>query len=87
MDQSTSNSNKNSAQIDYTTPTARYSVKNEDTLNDGLAYLNENGYVVISDVMNEDEINVSKELLWKFLKDVSNGTIQRDQPETWSDHW
>ena len=73
--------------IDYTTPTPRFSVTNETTLNDGIAYLNEHGYAVISDVMSEDEIDVNKNLLWKFLAKASNGTIDRDDPETWSNQW
>jgi hypothetical protein len=87
MNQSIPHSSKNDIQIDHTTPTARYSVKNDDTLNEGLAYLNENGYVVISDVINHDEIDENKKLLWKFLEDASHGQIQRDQPETWSNPW
>jgi hypothetical protein len=87
MSESNQTSDMNSAQIDFTTPTPRFSVTNEDTLNDGIAYLNENGYVVISDIMNQDEINGNKELLWKFLEKVSNNTIQRGDPETWSNQW
>jgi hypothetical protein len=87
MDQSSSNSTNTTSQIDYTTPTARFSLKSDDTFKDGLRCLDENGYVVISDVMNQDDIDENKGLLWKFLEDVSNGIIQRDQPETWSNQW
>jgi hypothetical protein len=87
MSQSSKNSDNVSSPIDYTTPTPRFSVTNDDTLNDGIAYLNEHGYAVISDVMNQDEINVNKDLLWKFIENVSEGTIQRDDPETWSNEW
>ncbi|CAF4230145.1 unnamed protein product [Rotaria sp. Silwood2] len=76
-----------STQIDYTTPTPRFSVTNDNTLNDGLAYLMENGYVVISDIMNQDEITENKDLLWKFLENVGDGTIQRNDPDTWSNGW
>jgi hypothetical protein len=62
-------------------------VTNEGTLDDAMTYLNENGYVVISDIMNDDEINVNKDLLWSFLENVSNDVIQRHDPETWSNHW
>ncbi|CAF3912258.1 unnamed protein product, partial [Rotaria sp. Silwood1] len=71
-------------QIDYTTTSPRFSVTNEKELNDALVYLNENGYVVIGDVMNQDEINANKELLWKFLENASNSVVKRDDPETWS---
>jgi len=73
--------------IDYTTPSPRFSVTNKDTLKDGLNYLNENGYVVISDIMNSDEINQNKDLLWQFLENASNNTIQRNDPQTWANNW
>ena len=75
------------SQIDYSTPAPRFSVTNGSALNDAMAYLNENGYVVISDIMNHDEINVNKDLLWSFLETVSNHAIQRHDPETWSNYW
>jgi hypothetical protein len=87
MTQSNKDSNNMSSLIDYTTPTPRFSVTNNDTLNDGIAYLNEHGYAVISDVLNQDEINVNKNLLWKFLENCPNSTIRRDDPETWSNEW
>ncbi|CAF3776424.1 unnamed protein product [Rotaria socialis] len=74
-------------QIDYTTTSPRFSVTNNKELDEGLAYLNEHGYVVISDVMSQDKVNMNKELLWKFIENVSNGTIKRDDPETWSNQW
>jgi hypothetical protein len=46
--------------------------------------LNEKGYAIISDVMNQDKMNVNKDLLWKFLENVSYSTIRQDDPETWS---
>ena len=76
-----------STTIDYTTPSPRFSVTNQDTLKDGINYLNEHGYVVISDIMNQDEINFNKDLLWKFLDNMSNNTIRRNDPETWSNEW
>ncbi|UJR29197.1 hypothetical protein I4U23_010411 [Adineta vaga] len=75
------------ASVDYTTPSARFSVTNSDTLTAGLDYLDENGYVVISDIMNSDEINQNKDLLWKFLENVSNNTIQRNNSQTWNNDW
>ena len=76
-----------STTIDYTTPTPRFSVLDDKSLYAGLDYLNEHGYAVISDVLNEEEINTNKALLWKFLEESSNGTVQRDDPETWSTGW
>jgi len=87
MSQSNETSDNVNNQIDYTTPTPRFSVTNDETLNDGITYLNENGYAVFSDVMNQDEINVNKDLLWNFLENIPNVTIRRNDPETWSDKW
>ncbi len=78
---------QSTTQIDFTTSTPRFSVKNDIEINDGVAYLKENGYAVFCDVMNEDEINKNKDLLWKFLESVSNGGLQRNNPDTWSNPW
>jgi hypothetical protein len=80
-------SNSGTSSIDYTTSTPRFSVKNDETLNAGIDYLNEHGYAVISDVIDQDEINENKNLLWKFLENVSNNKIRRNEPETWSNEW
>ena len=74
--------------IDYGTPTPRFSVLNDDTLDNGITYLNEHGYAVIGDMLNQDEINLGKDLLWKFLENCpTNGKIRRDDPNTWSNDW
>jgi hypothetical protein len=80
-------SNGVSSLIDYTTPTPRFSLKNDETFDAGIAYLNEHGYAVISDVIDQDEININKNLLWKFLENVSENKIRRGEPETWSNEW
>ena len=87
MNQANNDSTMNTNQIDYTTPSPRFSVTNDKELQDGFTYLNENGYVVISDVMNQDQINDDKQLLWKFIENASNGAIKRDDPDTWSNQW
>lgn len=74
-------------QVDYTTTSPRFSVTNDQTLDKAILYLNEHGYVVISDVMDENEINMNKDLLWKFIENISNSTIRRNDPETWSNQW
>jgi hypothetical protein len=78
---------KNEIRIDYTTLSPRFSVTNNDSINDGITYLNEHGYAVFSDVMPEDEINFNKELLWKFLETIPGHHIQRNDPTTWSKNW
>jgi hypothetical protein len=87
MAESNNLSNNVSRPIDYRTPTPRFSVKNDETLIAGLTYLNEHGYVVISDVIDQDEINVNKNLLWEFLENIPNNAIRRDDPESWSNEW
>lgn len=73
--------------IDYTTATPRFSVKDVESFKAGIDYLNEHGYAVISDVLNEDEVKESKELLWKFIETATNGSVQHDNPQTWSNNW
>lgn len=51
-------------------------------LEQGLQYLEDNGYVVFSGVANESELNHGMNLLWNFLEGLPGG-IKRDQPETW----
>lgn len=87
MTQSNQNCENLNDQIDYTTAAPRFSVLDEKSLSQGLDYLNEHGYVVISDIMNENEINQNKDLLWKFIQRDSNGAIQRNNPDTWSNNW
>ena len=73
--------------IDHNSPTTRFSVLDDKALNDALAYLDEQGYVVISDVLNAEEIQTNKNLLWKFLEEMNDGSIRRRDPETWSAGW
>lgn len=73
--------------IDYNSSTTRFSVLDDKALNDALAYLDEHGYVVISDVLNAEEIKTNKNLLWKFLEEMNDGSIRRDDPDTWSAAW
>jgi hypothetical protein len=78
---------KNEIRIDYTILTPRFTVTNNDSLNDGIIHLNEHGYAIFSDVMHQDEINNNKELLWNFLENIPGRHIQRNDPTTWSNNW
>ncbi|CAF4084424.1 unnamed protein product, partial [Adineta steineri] len=51
---------KDGIRIDYTALTPRYSVTNNESLNEGISYLNDHGYAVFSDVLSQDEINFNK---------------------------
>jgi hypothetical protein len=77
----------NGIRIDHTAITPRYSVTNDESLNAGVAYLNENGYAVFSDVLTEDEINFNKDLLWNFFENIPGRNIRRNDPSTWSNNW
>ncbi|CAF1361531.1 unnamed protein product [Adineta steineri] len=78
---------KDGIRIDYTALTPRYSVTNNESLNEGISYLNDHGYAVFSDVLSQDEINFNKDLLWKFLENIPDFNIRRDDPSTWSNRW
>ncbi len=77
----------NGIRIDHTTLTPRYSVTNNESLTDGINYLNEHGYAVFSDVLSQDEINFNKELLWRFFENIPGRHYRRDDPSTWSNNW
>ena len=86
MDVPYSNDNQG-VRMDHTTLTPRYSVANDDSLNDGIAYLTENGYAVFSDVLTLDEVNAGKDLLWNFLENIDGCAIRRNDPSSWSAYW
>lgn len=77
----------NEIRIDYTTLTPRFSVADSRSLDEGIKYLNEHGYAVFSDVMNQEEIDHNKDLLWQFLENIPHTRIKRNNPSTWSQHW
>ena len=47
-----------------------------------IAYVPEQGYVVIRNVANASELAHARELLWAFLEGAGVGAV-RDRPETW----
>ena len=73
--------------IDLETPSPRFSVNDERSFDDGIAYLTTHGYAVFSDVMSEEEVAANKNLLWNFLENIGGQRIQRDRPDTWSNFW
>ena len=81
------NFDQNGVGMDYTAPTPRYSVLNDQTLDQGIAYLGQHGYAVFSDVMSADDIRFNKDLLWNFLETIPDKGIRRDDPQTWSSYW
>ncbi|CAF3746185.1 unnamed protein product [Rotaria sp. Silwood1] len=73
--------------IDHTTLTPHYSVTNDESLNEGIAYLNEHGYTVFTDILSQEEIKTNKDLLWNFFENIPGCHIRRNDPETWSSFW
>jgi hypothetical protein len=51
---------------------------------DWLTYLEENGYVVIKEVANKEEVEKSINLFWEHFEKHHPG-VSRDKPETWVD--
>ncbi|CAF5156960.1 unnamed protein product, partial [Rotaria sp. Silwood1] len=54
--------------IDYRTKSQRFSCQDPETLADGLRHLEQHGYTIISDVLDETEINTAKKLIWQHLE-------------------
>jgi hypothetical protein len=53
-----------------------------------LRYLDENGYVVIKEVANHQEVAVGIDLLWDFIHNYPDSTVARGEPDTWTtDSW
>src|SRR5689334_7295074 len=71
--------------IDYRTKSARFSCQDAQTLADGLRHLEQHGYTIISDVMDETEINTAKNLIWRHLEGLKSPyKIKRGQIHTWN---
>ncbi|CAF3400964.1 unnamed protein product [Rotaria socialis] len=74
--------------VDYDMTSPRFSVQNIEELQQGLDHLNERGYAVFSEILTNDEISNSIDLLWKHLEKLpSPYCIRRNDPETWKEHW
>jgi len=74
--------------IDYQMIPPRFSVQNIEELQQGIEHLNERGYAVFSNILTNDEINNSVDLLWKHLENLKKPChIRRNNPETWNMNW
>jgi len=74
--------------VDYQLISPRFSVQNIEELQQGIEYLNERGYAVFKNILTNDEINNSVDLLWKHLENLKKpSTIQRNDPTTWDMNW
>ena len=71
--------------VDYRSPVERFSCEDPDRLAAGLRHLEQHGYVVISDVLNEDEVDMAKNLIWQHLEGLKSPfKIKRGQINTWN---
>ncbi|CAM4775523.1 unnamed protein product [Rotaria magnacalcarata] len=71
--------------IDSRTKSRRFSCQNPETLTAGLRHLDEHGYTIISDVLNESEIDHAKNLIWQHLEGLKSPyRIKRGQIHTWN---
>lgn len=53
-----------------------------------LKYMDDNGYAVIKEVANYDEILLGVDFLWDFIHSYPESTMLRGKPDTWTiDHW
>ena len=50
-----------------------------------MEYLKREGYVVIKEVISNEEIQEGLELMWKFLQNYSSNKINRNEISTWSE--
>ncbi|CCI46534.1 unnamed protein product [Albugo candida] len=55
-------------------------------VDDYVTSFKENGYVVIEDVLNSDEIKRSVNEIWEYIEE--NGNVKRDDPSSWgNENW
>ena len=75
-------------EVDFETISPRFSVHNTEELQQGIEHLNEHGYAVFSDILTNDEVNRSVDLLWKHLESLKLSChIRRKDPQTWDQNW
>lgn len=71
--------------VDYRSGATRFSCQDEQILAEGLRHLDEHGYTVISDVLDDEEIAQAKNLIWQHLEGLKSPfKIKRGQIETWN---
>jgi hypothetical protein len=78
-----SSEDKHGLTIDHTGEYPRFSVTDDSALDDGIAYMREHGYAVFSEVIEPNNVEEHRELLWQFLEGILHLHIRRDDPSTW----
>ena len=71
--------------IDYRSKSQRFSCRETETLAAGLRHLEDHGYTIISDVLDQEEITTAKNLIWQHLEGLKPPyKIKRGQIHTWN---
>ena len=71
--------------IDMTTKVPRFEINDRKTWMD---YLNNNGYVVIKQCVNETELKQCTQMFWEWLESLPGDfNIDRNNPQTWHGNW
>ena len=71
--------------IDSRTATRRFSCQDAASLAEGIRHLEEEGYAVLSDVLDASEIQMAKNLIWQHLEGLKGPyRIKRGQIQTWN---
>lgn len=71
--------------VDYRSGTRRFSCRDEESLVDGLRHLDVHGYTVIADVLDDEEIDEAKNLIWQHLEGLKSPfKIKRGQVNSWN---
>ncbi|CAF1465475.1 unnamed protein product [Rotaria magnacalcarata] len=79
---------KQEVAIDYDSISPRFSVYNIEELQGGIEHLNEYGYAVFSNVLNNEEVDHSVNLFWNYLENLEEPYhIQRNNSQTWDKPW
>ncbi|CAF1473076.1 unnamed protein product [Adineta steineri] len=74
--------------VNYEVIPPRFSVQDAEELQQGVEYLTEYGYAVFSNILTDDEVNNSVDLLWKHLENLKRPCyVRRNNPEAWDINW
>jgi len=75
-------------EVDYEGISPRFSFHNIEELQQGVEHLDEHGYAIFSNVLSNDEVNNSVDLLWNYLENLKAPYhIRRNDPQTWDKPW
>ncbi|CAF1003491.1 unnamed protein product [Didymodactylos carnosus] len=76
---------KSAGSIDFTFMSPRFSTEFSEDISNGIAYLEEHGYVVWKDIANENEIKKAYDLFWDWAEQYGEHDISRYNVASWRD--